>query len=45
MADETGAKTAVLDPIEGLSETSEGDDYLAIIHANLRHLQDGQPCP
>ncbi len=45
VADETGAKTAVLDPIEGLSETSEGDDYLAIMRANLRHLQDGQPCP
>ena len=44
VADETGARTAVLDPIEGLSDTSQGDDYLQIMQANLRNLQDGQPC-
>ena len=45
VADETGARTAVLDPIEGLNDTSQGDDYLQIMQANLRSLQDGQPCP
>jgi len=44
VADETGARTAVLDPIEGLSDTSPGDDYLQIMQANLRNLQQGQPC-
>ena len=44
VAHETGARTAVLDPIEGLSDTSQGDDYLQIMQANLRNLQDGQPC-
>jgi zinc transport system substrate-binding protein len=44
VADETGARTAVLDPIEGLNDTSQGDDYLQIMRANLRSLQEGQPC-
>ena len=45
VARESGAKTAVLDPIEGLSDASQGDDYLAIMRANLANLKDGQPCP
>ena len=44
VASETGAKTAVLDPIEGLSETSQGDDYFAIMRANLANLRIGQGC-
>lgn len=45
VADETGARTEVLDPIEGLSDESEGEDYVAIMRSNLAHLQAGQPCP
>jgi zinc transport system substrate-binding protein len=41
----TGARTAVLDPIEGLSDESLGDDYLDIMRANLDQLREGQPCP
>ena len=44
VADETGARTAVLDPIEGLSHRSQGRDYLAIMRANLKDLQAGQSC-
>jgi zinc transport system substrate-binding protein len=45
VADETGAATAVLDPIEGLSDRSAGTDYFAVMRANLASLQAGQPCP
>ena len=44
VAEETGARTAVLDPIEGLTDSSQGDDYVEIMEANLRNLQEGQPC-
>jgi zinc transport system substrate-binding protein len=44
VASETGARTAVLDPIEGITKDSQGDDYLAIMRSNLKDLQEGQPC-
>lgn len=44
LADETGADTAVLDPIEGISNESRGDDYLAIMAANLEALRAGLRC-
>ncbi len=44
VAAETGAATAVLDPIEGLSDESEGDDYLAVMRSNLANLESGQSC-
>jgi zinc transport system substrate-binding protein len=40
----TGASTAVLDPIEGLTDGSAGDDYLAVMQSNLTSLRDGLPC-
>jgi zinc transport system substrate-binding protein len=45
VAAETGAQTEVLDPIEGLTDESQGDDYLAIMRSNLANIQKGQPCP
>jgi zinc transport system substrate-binding protein len=45
IADESGARTDVLDPIEGLTDESQGDDYLAIMRANLANIEEGQPCP
>ena len=45
VATATGARTDVLDPIEGLSDASQGDDYLQIMDANLANLQKGLPCP
>jgi zinc transport system substrate-binding protein len=44
VAAETGARTEVLDPIEGLSSASQGGDYLAIMRANLANLRSGQGC-
>lgn len=44
LARETGARTAVLDPIEGLDEQSAGSDYLAVMRADLATIRGGQPC-
>ena len=44
VASETGAKTAVLDPLEGLNDDSEGNDYLEVMRANLANIEAGQPC-
>jgi zinc transport system substrate-binding protein len=44
IAAETGARTAVLDPIEGLTAHSAGHDYLEIMRSNLAALRVGQPC-
>jgi zinc transport system substrate-binding protein len=46
VARETGAKTAVLDPIEGLTkdEISHGENYFTRMRANLRALQAGLGC-
>jgi zinc transport system substrate-binding protein len=42
VAEEAGVQTAVLDPIEGLTDESAGDDYLEIMRVNLETLQVGQ---
>ena len=44
VARETGAETAVLDPIEGLNDDSEGENYLEVMRANLANLVTGQAC-
>jgi zinc transport system substrate-binding protein len=44
VAEATGARTDVLDPLEGLSDASQGDDYLQIMESNLQNLQAGLPC-
>ncbi len=43
VADETGATTAVLDPLEGLAEGSS-DDYITVMGRNLQTVKDGQAC-
>ena len=43
VAGETGAPTAVLDPIEG-SPTTPTADYFAIMRANLAALEEGRGC-
>lgn len=45
VAREAGVRSAVLDPIEGLTDASPGRDYLQVMRANLKTLQAGQPCP
>jgi zinc transport system substrate-binding protein len=46
VARETGAKVAVLDPIEGLTsaELANGEDYFTRMRANLRALEEGLGC-
>jgi zinc transport system substrate-binding protein len=45
IAGESGARTDVLDPIEGLNDKSQGNDYLEVMRANLANIEKGQPCP
>jgi zinc transport system substrate-binding protein len=46
VARETGTKTAVLDPIEGLTDTErkQGADYFTLMRANLHALRTGLGC-
>jgi zinc transport system substrate-binding protein len=46
VAREAGARTAVLDPIEGLTdeEQQRGEDYFSVMRANLRELRNGLGC-
>ena len=44
VATETGAATAVLDPLEGLPEGSD-ETYLTVMQQNLATVVAGQPCP
>lgn len=44
IARNAGAKVAVLDPIEGVTTTSLGADYLEIMRSNLATLTVGQQC-
>jgi zinc transport system substrate-binding protein len=46
VAREAGAKTAVLDPIEGLTkdELAAGDDYLSLMRRNLATLREALAC-
>jgi zinc transport system substrate-binding protein len=46
LARETGATTAVLDPIEGLTEdgAAAGDDYFSLMRRNLDALRKGLGC-
>ncbi|GAA4701534.1 zinc transport system substrate-binding protein [Promicromonospora umidemergens] len=46
LASDLGVETAVLDPLEGLSEdaTAAGDDYVSVMRANLAALEGGLVC-
>lgn len=39
LAKDVHAKTDVLDPIEGITKKSRGDDYLSVMESNLKALQ------
>ncbi|MFE7670977.1 metal ABC transporter substrate-binding protein [Streptomyces albidoflavus] len=39
LAEDTGLRTGVLDPLEGITEKSQGDDYLEVMEANLAALK------
>ena len=44
VAAETGARTAVLDPIEGISDRSAARDYPGLMRADLQALRKGLGC-
>lgn len=44
VAAQTGAKVAVLDPLEGLTGASKGRDYPEVMRSNLDVLKKGQGC-
>ncbi|MGW6788327.1 metal ABC transporter solute-binding protein, Zn/Mn family [Streptomyces chartreusis] len=39
LADDAGLKTDVLDPLEGITDKSKGDDYFEVMEANLAALK------
>ncbi|CCK30186.1 ABC-transporter metal-binding lipoprotein [Streptomyces davaonensis JCM 4913] len=39
LADDAGLKTDVLDPLEGITDKSRGDDYIQVMDSNLKALQ------
>lgn len=44
LADEAGVEVDVLDPIEGLTDATEDEDYLSLMRANLDALQRANGC-
>jgi zinc transport system substrate-binding protein len=44
LARETGARVAVLDPLEGTSEAAGGASYVSLMDQNLRALRDAMGC-
>ncbi|MDR2895256.1 MAG: metal ABC transporter substrate-binding protein [Propionibacteriaceae bacterium] len=44
IADDLGLKTDILDPIEGITKESRGDDYPTIMQANLTALEQANGC-
>jgi zinc transport system substrate-binding protein len=44
IAGDLGIDTAVLDPIEGLSDATAGEDYFSLMRANLAALQEANRC-
>ncbi len=44
LAEATGARSEVLDPIEGLTDRTEDQDYLSLMRANLTSLEEANGC-
>ena len=44
LARDLGLETAVLDPVEGLSEATRGEDYLSLMRQNLDALRKANEC-
>lgn len=44
VADDLGLVTAVLDPLEGITDQSPGQDYLEVMRANLAALRKANGC-
>jgi zinc transport system substrate-binding protein len=44
IADDLGLATDVLDPVEGITSQSRGQDYLSVMYANLSALRKAGSC-
>ncbi len=44
LAADLGVETAVLDPLEGLTDETEGQDYLSLMQDNLSALEEANGC-
>ena len=44
LADDVGVTSAVLDPIEGLSDETADEDYLSLMRDNLTALRAANGC-
>ena len=44
LASDTGVRTEVLDPVEGLADATADRDYLDLMRANLRSLKEANGC-
>ncbi|WP_109509688.1 metal ABC transporter substrate-binding protein [Nocardioides speluncae] len=44
LADDAGAEAAVLDPVEGLTDDTAGEDYLSLMRSNLAALEKANGC-
>jgi zinc transport system substrate-binding protein len=44
LAADLGVSTGVLDPVEGLTEDTENEDYLTLMRANLAALEEANGC-
>ena len=44
LARDLGLRTAVLDPVEGLGDSTADDDYLSLMRANLAALREANGC-
>jgi zinc transport system substrate-binding protein len=44
LAGDLGLETAVLDPVEGLSDETSEDDYLSLMGQNLDALRKANGC-
>jgi len=44
LADDVGVETAVLDPVEGLTDETRDEDYLSLMRANLTALEKANDC-
>ncbi|MBJ7357147.1 metal ABC transporter substrate-binding protein [Nocardioides sp.] len=45
LARDAGVTTAVLDPVEGLTDETEGEDYISLMTKNLDALRTANGCP
>jgi zinc transport system substrate-binding protein len=44
LAGDLGLRTAVLDPVEGLSDETSGEDYISLMRQNLAALEEANGC-